>query len=303
MRRDESDQGTYYFDYLTGVPTAIIGPEVSQSQRAACTALNRQRTRGIFQVREAAQRREQIQVDVWLRTFIGRLTEWEVPLVPLEKLGIRVEGGHFESDSLTKLKAGAEASPFADYGNGVVYKLFDLRSNGGLGKKLELTKLPDEPRYDLVNTDADVFHTVQKLSALHEAGGHPTEIVGYADTGDVLIVKQPLAQPFKDFYPDLKIASDRIHAIFPGQANFGRSCGIIHALDQPWLIADLHKGNIMRDTQGNPTVIDALVGSIPPILRKQLAWLDEACRDAQSFRETGIKPIRDLFDGISDDEL
>ena len=131
----------------------------------------------------------------------------------------------------------------------------------------------------------------------------PTEIVGYADTGDVLIVKQPLAQPFKDFYPDLKIASDRIHAIFPGQANFGRSCGIIHALDQPWLIADLHKGNIMRDTQGNPTVIDALVGSIPPILRKQLAWLDEACRDAQSFRETGIKPIRDLFDGISDDEL
>ncbi len=34
MPRDESDQGTYYFDYLTGAPTAIIGPNVSESQLA-----------------------------------------------------------------------------------------------------------------------------------------------------------------------------------------------------------------------------------------------------------------------------
>ena len=303
MSRDESGQTTFYFDPLTGIPTAIIGPEVNEHQRAACTAFNRQRAGGIIQVRETAQRREPIQADVWLNIFIGRLGDWEVPIVPLEKLGIRVEEGHFESDSLSKLKAGAEASPFADYANEVVYKLFDLRFNGGLGKKLELIKHPEESRHDLINTDADVIHTVQKISALHEAGGHPTEIVGYADTGDVLIVKQPLAKPYHDFYPDLKIASDRIHAVFPGQANFGRSCGIIHALDRPWLIADLHKGNIMRDSHGNPTVIDALIGSIPPILRRQLAWLDEACRDAESFGETGIKPIRDLFDGVSDDEL
>lgn len=303
MPKDESAQEIFYFDSLTEAPTAIIGPDVSPAQRAACTAFNRQRTRGIIHVREAAQRREQIQADVWRHAFTGRLNEWEVPIVSLERLGIRVEDGHFESDSLTKLKAGAEASPFADYTTGVVYKLFDLRSNGGLGKKLEPTKLPDESRYDLVNVDADVIHTVQKLSALHEAGGHPTEIVGYADSGDVLIVKQPLAKPYLDFYPDLKTASDGIHAIFPGQANFGRSCGIFHALDQPWFLADLHKGNIMRNINSEPTVIDALVGSIPPILRKQLSWLDEACRDAKSFSETGTKPVRDLFDGINDDEL
>jgi hypothetical protein len=65
----------------------------------------------------------------------------------------------------------------------------------------------------------------------------------------------------------------------------------------------IHKGNIMRNVKSAPTVIDALIGSIPSSLRKQLSWLDEACRDAESFRKTGVKPIRDLFDGISDDEL
>ncbi len=129
MPHGESAQEIFYFDPLTGVPTAITGPELSDAQRAACTAINRRRAGGIFQIREAAQRREQIQAHVWRGAFTGRLIDWEVPLVSLEKLGIRVEDGYFESDTLTKLKAGAEASPFADYANGVVYKLFDLRAN------------------------------------------------------------------------------------------------------------------------------------------------------------------------------
>jgi len=303
VKCDESAQEFFYFDPRTGVPTAIIGPEIGPAQRAACTSFNRQRTRGIIQVREAAQRREQIPVDVWSQSFTGRLNDWEVPIVSLENLGIQVEDGSFESDSLFKLKAGAEASPFLDEENGVVYKLFDLRANGSLGKKLKLERLPDESRYDLVNGDADVIHTVQKLSALHEAGGLPTEIVGYADSGDVLIVKQPQAQAYHQFKTDLKAATDRLHSIFPGRANFGRSCGIFYALGEAWLVADLHKGNIMRDSESNPVVIDALIGEIPPSLRKQLHWLDEACNDAQEFRETGIKPTRDLFDGLNDDDL
>lgn len=303
MTHDESSQEIFYFDPRTGVPTAIIGPEVSSAQRAACTAFNRQRTRGILQVREAAQRREQIPAHVWSQSFTGRLNDWEVPIVSLQDLGIQVDDGSFESNSLVKLKAGAEASPFLDQENGVVYKLFDLRANGSLGKKLELQRLPDELRYDLFNDDADVIHTVQKLSALHEAGGLPTEIVGYADTGDVLIVKQPQARAYHHFEDDLRAAADSHHAIFPGRANFGRSCGIFYALGDPWLVADLHKGNIMRDSASNPVIIDALIGEIPPSLRKQLPWLEETCNDAQEYRETGIKPTRDLFDGVSDDEL
>ncbi|MDQ8192214.1 hypothetical protein [Roseibacillus persicicus] len=303
MKHDESAQEIFYFDPRTGLPTAINGAEISPAQRAACSSFNRQRARGIIQVREAAQRREQIPADVWRQSFTGRLNDWEVPIVSLEDLGIRVEDGSFESDSMFKLRAGAEASPFLDEENGVVYKLFDLRANGSLGKKLKLQRLPDELRYNLVNDDADVIHTVQKLSALHEAGGLPTEIVGYADSGDILIVKQPQAQAHHHFRDDLRTASDSLHAIFPGRANFGRSCGIFFALGDPWLVADLHEGNIMRDSESNPVVIDALIGEIPPNLRKQLPWLEEACNDAQEFRETGIKPTRDLFDGVSDDDL
>lgn len=75
MPIDESAQEIFYFDPLTEAPTAITGPDVSSAQRAACTAFNRQRTSGIIQVREAAQRREQIQADVWRHAFTGRLNE------------------------------------------------------------------------------------------------------------------------------------------------------------------------------------------------------------------------------------
>lgn len=305
MPQDESAKGNLHFDYLTGIPTSIDGPDVSWSQRATCAALNRQRAGGIIEVREEAQRRQPISAHVWRDALARRLEEWEVPLVSLERMGVRIDSdGFFESDFLVQLKAGAEATPFADYKRGVVYKLFDLRTNGSLGKKLELIKLADGSGFNLINSEADVIHTVQKLAALSEAGAHPTEIVGYSDGGDFLIAKQPLAGAYKDFHPDLKIACDHVHAIFPGRANLGRGrCAVFYALARPWLLADLHEGNIMRNSGGKPTIIDALIGSIAPVVRRQLSWLDEACRDAQSFRETGDKPIRDLFDGISDDEL
>ena len=41
---------------------------------------------------------------------------------------------------LTALPSGAEAIPYFDKEWGVVYKLFDLRVNGSLGKKIELVR-------------------------------------------------------------------------------------------------------------------------------------------------------------------
>lgn len=255
-------------------------------------------------MREETQRRQSISAHVWRDSFTRGLDDWDIPLVALEALGIRLDSdGLFESEELVPLRPGAEASPFLDRDQGVVYKLFDVRSNGSLGKKLRLKHLSGNDGYDLVNDDADVIHTVQKLAAINEAGGHPTEIVGFADTGDFLIAKQPLATDYHDFHQDLTTACISMHALFPGRANLGRSCAVFHALDRCWLLADLHKGNVMIDADGRPTIIDALVGSIPPGTFRHLPWLKEACADALTYRTTGQKPSRDLFDGIHDDDL
>ena len=41
----------------------------------------------------------------------------------------------------------------------------------------------------------------------------------------------------------------------------------------------------MRDQDGSPTIIDALIGSVPPAALKELRWLREATEDAQALRE------------------
>ncbi len=53
---------------------------------------------------------------------------------------------------------------------------------------------------------------------------------------------------------------------------------------QGWLISDLHDRNIMRDREGNPTIIDALIGPIPPTALRKLAWLRNAVEDAEDVR-------------------
>ncbi len=116
-------------------------------------------------------------------------------MVPLDALGITVDDeDNLVSRFLRPLIPGAEAKPFADDAHGVVYKLFDLRDSGGLGKKI-VVEFGSNFETDLRIIDATLFETFEKLAALHEAGAHPTEIVGLAETGDYLIVKQPLAQP------------------------------------------------------------------------------------------------------------
>ena len=223
-------------------------------------------------------------------------------MVPLEKLGLSIDGdGYVETEFMIRLTSGAEAAPFLDAENGVVYKLFDLREGGRLGKKLTLDHGPEG--YDLINDDAEIFHTVQKLSVLNDAGGLPTEIVGINTTSEFLIVKQPQARPFKDFVEDQRQACQKLHVIFPGRSNLKRTVGVVHGLDQSWLIADIHRGNVMRDDADEPVVIDALLGGISPKARRTLPWLEEACNDAYEFLLTNEFPKRDLFDGIHDDDL
>jgi hypothetical protein len=57
---------------------------------------------------------------------------------------------------------------------------------------------------------------------------------------------------------------------------------IFWARSQAWLLGDLHIGNIMLDTSGTPTIIDALIGEIPARLLASNGELAETVKQAKA---------------------
>ena len=161
----------------------------------------------------------------------------------------------------------------------------------------------EEGEFQIELRDADLNHTLDKLSVLNITGGHPTEIVGLAETGDYLIAKQPLAFSYEDYHQDLKAAIARMKGIFPRQCHFRKEVVVVWSEDEPWFVGDLHRRNVMRDSTSRPCVIDALIGEITPMAIQLIPWLKNAIQDAKLFSETGKKPTYDLFDEIDDSEL
>lgn len=292
-----------HFDLRTGRETAITGAIVSASDRAACSALNRQRAKGIEEATRRAPSRESAPADVWAALVAARAREWAVPLISLGLLGLsRDRDGMLASRELAPLKTGAEACPFADHDWGVVYKLFPLFSSGGLGKTVDIEADEDTRGFTMSVRDALVMETIAKLMVMHDAGGHATEIVGIDDGGEYLIAKQPLASPFVDLESDRSAAVARMRGV-SCRACFKRPVWVLWTWDLPWVMSDLHGGNVMREASGDPCIIDALLSPLAPQWIKGNRELAEAVDDARQFRNSGVLPVRKAFDDVRDDEL
>jgi hypothetical protein len=291
-------------DFRTGRPTAIHSGNSCAAQRAACVAINRERTRGILEAAQFAPSGEPFPADVWDAAFARRASQqWDVPLIPLERLGIHHDEDDLRSsDLLIALTPGAEASPYFDREWNAVYKLFDLRVNGSLGKKIDLVA-DAEGLFDVILCDAVLQDTLEKLAVLNEAGAHPTEIVGLSDTGDYLIVKQPWANPRGDFEKDRDVAISAIRGITPAFTGLRRTVAVVWVAQRAWLVSDLHDRNIMRDEDGSPTIIDALIGPVPPEALRRLKWLRDAVEDARALREGKPLEKRRRFEDVDDDSL
>jgi len=285
-----SNEFQLHIDFRSGKPTAIVGPEVSSGIRAACHALNRERKGGIETAIGGAPPRRALSIDVWTERFTERLAERDIPLIDLEALGFRHEEGFLTSVWLEPLPSGAEASPFLDRENGVVYKLFDLRPGGAMGKKLRFQSR--SRGFEVESTDARWSDMLDKFMVLNRGGAHPTELAGISSDGCYLIAKQPQAFPFEDFRRDL----DRAEAVMCGIVPIGgglRQHLFVTVVDgAAWLVGDLHERNVMRDANGDPTIIDALLGEVTAAARRELSWLATACEEARRFRETGLRPPR-----------
>ena len=244
---------------------------------------------------------EPLSTDVWSAAFARGTDEREVPIVDLRDLGlIHDDVGFVTSEFLVELTPGAEAQPYLDPEHDVVYKLFDLRPDGSLGKKLVFESVDEA--FEVTDADANWIDTMEKIAVINAGGGLPTELIGLADTGDYLLAKQPRAYPFEYFISDREQAEFTMRGIHPVGATIRQHAFVSHVDDEFWMVGDLHERNIMRDSNGDPTIIDALTGKITTASRKQLPWLDQACRDAQQFRATGTRP-ESAFDAVNDDEL
>jgi len=308
---DERITAQIEFDYRTRRASGIRFSESCANQRAACNTLNRERARGLLEAARYAPPGESIPIDVWNAEFARRCSDWGVPLIPLNWLGIdRDEDGLLSSETLVALTPGAEAAPFLDTEARTVYKLFDLRPNGTLGKKFELVRdddvdrpgIPEEERYRIESQSATFFDTIRKLRILNTAGAHPTEIVGLSDGGDFLIAKQPQAFPFKDLTDDTLSAIRSIRGVIPTRSRLEAEVVVIWLENEAMLVSDLHERNIMIDGDGRPTIIDALLGSVSHVA-KQLPWLSDAIEDAQDFRKGLPVKVRGGLIEAPDDEL
>lgn len=290
-------------DKRTGVPTALRGEECGEEIRSACTALNLRRARGLMEISRFTPQRESTSIDVWTAALVEKAQLWDVPIIAMSSLGLeRDEDGFLESEELQPLPSGAEACPYIDHKAREVYKLFDLRANGGMGKKIVMQRDDDGQLVDEIK-DAVLQDTLRKLSAINDGGGHPTEIVGLVDSFDHLLIKQPLAEPYHDFEGDRREAMDTMRCVTPMGGHFRNPLSVFYAQDEPWLIGDLHKGNVMRNALGEPTIIDALVGYIPPYVQMELPWVRMAAEDSLIYRQTGQAPLKQLLEEVDDDEL
>ncbi|MEM1085668.1 MAG: hypothetical protein AAGI48_16285 [Verrucomicrobiota bacterium] len=264
---------------------------------------------------------ESVSPDVWNDALARRSIEVDVPLVPLEAFGLNrlPEGMGLENEGrLQTMRFGAEAHPFYDREHGVVYKFFDLRKKGTLGtlgKRIVLERvsgedspgIPEVERYSLRTVDATLESTLEKLMFINDAGGHPTEIVGLTDGGHFLVAKQPVAVPIslkkKDFERIRLEAIDNMKGVVIRRVHLQ---GLVVALwvgGKMSLMADLHTGNIMRDLDGKPTVIDALLGSVPAESLSNLPHLGFAFEDAEALRKGDLPPARGELQDSPDDEL
>ena len=299
---DDLASSQLHIDFRTRRPTGIDFASPAADQRAACTALNRERARAILEATQRTSPRESLSPDAWLAAVTSASRELEVPLISLEHLGIHHdEDGMLSSQFLTAMTSGAEASPFFDEEWNVVYKLFDLRADGSLGKKICLDERESD-HFEVKLLPAVLVDTLEKLAVLNEAGGHPTEIVGLSANGDYLIAKQPLAFPYKNYQKDREIATKAVGGIVPPFTNLQRQVAVIWLNSEGWLISDLHHRNIMRDREGKPTIIDALIGPVPHAAQRKLAWLRHAVEDAEDARRGWAPRRRIQFGEECDDD-
>ena len=220
-----------------------------------------------------------------------------LPLVRLEDFGFDSESDDpFEANTarLHRIGGGVEALAFADE-RGSVYKFFLFREGGDVGATFRF-----EPAEDglLVATavPGSYRRLFEKLRLTHIVG-MPTELVGITHEG-VLVAKQTYGRPLPEKADVSGLDPARFIPIPSRFLRADRDHPRLAFLDgSPWLMADTHDRNVVRDEQGALRVIDLVAAPLTPALLERLPlfrdWIDRARLD----------PHTGVLAPVNDDEL
>lgn len=222
-----------------------------------------------------------------------------LPLCRLEEFGFPAEVEHpleEQNPLLRYLHSGVEASAFVSAADGSVYKFFLPREEKRIGSVFGF-RTGDET---ILQADAelgDYRGLLEKLLLVQALGGMATEIVAITPEG-ILVAKQAFGEPLPqgdDMSTSLPAALIEIPSRFL-RANRDHPRLFFHG-DDPWLVADLHARNFVRDVRGGLRVIDLVAAPWPsdfetddPLISD---WIERVRHD----------PHASALPGARDDEL
>jgi hypothetical protein len=218
-----------------------------------------------------------------------------LPLCRLDEFGFSAAVEHPLEESnplLSYLHSGVEASAFVSVVDGSVYKFFLPREEKCVGSVFGF-RAGDET---LLQADAefgDYRGLLEKLFLVQALGGMPTEVVAITPEG-ILVAKQAYGEPLpqgEDMSGSLPVSLIEIPSRFL-RANRDHPRLFFHGGD-PWLVADLHARNFVRDESGGLRVIDLVAAPWPtdfeledPLISD---WLERVRHDPQASALPGAR--------------
>ncbi len=220
-----------------------------------------------------------------------------LPLVRLEDFGFDSElDDPFEANTtrLHRIGGGVEALAFADAQRSV-YKFFLFREGGDLGATFRYDRA-DDGLFVATAVPGSYRRLFEKLRLTHIVG-MPTEILGVTPEG-VLVAKQTYGQPLPAQQDVSGLDPERFIPIPSRFLRADRDHPRLAFLDgEPWLVADTHDRNVVRDEQGALRVIDLVAAPLSDTLLERAPlfrdWIARAKED----------PRAEILAPVNDDEL
>ncbi len=220
-----------------------------------------------------------------------------LPLVRLEDFGFDSElDDPFEANTtrLHRIGGGVEALAFADAQRSV-YKFFLFREGGDLGATFRYDRA-DDGLFVATAVPGSYRRLFEKLRLTHIVG-MPTEILGVTPEG-VLVAKQTYGQPLPAQQDVSGLDPERFIPIPSRFLRADRDHPRLAFLDgEPWLVADTHDRNVVRDERGALRVIDLVAAPLSDTLLERAPlfrdWIARAKED----------PRAEILAPVNDDEL